>query len=422
MPDTNTPNILVGDITFEVKALRDALALAIQATDKKSRIPILAFVRIDTDDLGSVKITGTDMEVAIEAKVPAIYPPALSSFCVIAKPLLDLLKQLPTGELVTITAINTEPYGAFVKCAGIKAAFPTLPVEDFPRIEPFKHDPKDPIHHLSFDAMALTQAFGRVSCAISTEETRYYLNGIYFTADPVRGCLRLAATDGHRLAVQSCPDIAAPFWHDKKLGATGGVILPRLAVTLLSKLMGKKSCPVGIDLTMTRFRATLPGVTFWTKLIDGTFPDYNRIIPSRKAECELVVPVDALLASAKRVMAMSSERSQPMKVEAVKGDHLYVGGASNVSDNSEIAGVPVPLKTPPGFNVETAFQARYLVDMANACPTKEVTITFAEEIPIKEKDASGNVIAKSPSDSCDGRAPTRFDANEWTMVLMPMRV
>lgn len=400
MPDTNTPNILVGDITFEVKAIREALALAIQATDKKSRIPILAYVRIDTDDLGSVKITGTDMEVAIEAKVPAIYPPALSSFCIAAKPLLDLLKQLPTGELVTITAINTEPFGATVKCAGIKAVIPTLPVEDFPRIEPFQHDPKDPIHHLSIDAMALNQAFGRVSCAISTEETRYYLNGIYFTADWERGCLRLVATDGHRLAVQNCLSIPAPFWHDKEAhSATGGIIVPRSSVLLLSKLMGKKSCQVAVDLNMVRLRATLPGVTFWTKLIDGSFPDYQRVIPSRKAECELMVPVEALLAGAKRVRAMSSEKSQPMKLEAVKGDHLYVGGASNAGDGTQIAGAPVPLKTPPGFSVEVGFQARYVADMAAACPTKEVTITLE-----------------------GGGAPVRFDANEWTMVLMPMRV
>lgn len=414
MPDTNAPNILVGAITFEVKALRDAVAIAIQATNKNSRIPILSNIHINTDDAGSVTITGTDMEIAAIVKVPAVYPPALSAFCLEAKPLLDLLKQLPAKDHVHITANSTEPMGARIECGGVKASLPGGYAVDFPSMS--FAGAETPVRLFDMSGARLKSAMASVAFAISTDETRYYLNGIYFSGEAGTGELRLAATDGHRLAERSIPEVALPFWREHTEKGPNGIIVPRHTVALVTKLLAKSTSEVKIAFTEAKIRFRFGDVELWSKLIDGTFPDYRRVIPKRKPECELEVAVADLISAAKMGMALSSEKSRPIVVEAIKGDGLYAGRATT-SEGAAIAGQRIPLDTPPAFNVETGFQGRYIMDLS-ACPSPRVTLTFGERMTTWKDERSAEKVM---TDTCDGRAPTRFDADEWTMVLMPMR-
>ncbi|WP_297442665.1 DNA polymerase III subunit beta, partial [Acidocella sp.] len=263
-----------------------------------------------------------------------------------------------------------------------------LSVDEFPKLDAGKLS-----HHFVVSAAELRGLIDRTRFAISTEETRYYLNGIYLhaiegDAGPV---LRAVATDGHRLARVEEPLPA---------GAAGmpGIIIPRKTVNELRKLLDEASGEIEIALSETRIQFTIGDLKLTSKLIDGTFPDYDRVIP-RGNDKILRVDKKDFNDAVGRVSAISAEKHRPVKLSLAK-DLLVISAASAEQGSAaeELGGDLVDYQSGP---LEIGFQARYLSDVTDQIKGK-VEFVFA-----------------------DGAAPTLVrdqDDNSAVYVLMPMRV
>ena len=365
--------------------LMKALAHIQSVAEKRNTIPILANAKIEAAD-GKLHFTATDMEIAVVEDVPAsVARPGATT--VPAATLYEIVRKLP--ENAELEFETTGETGQLKLRAGrYSTSLITLPVEDFPSMTagqlPYRF-------HIA--SLALRGLIDRTRFAISTEETRYYLNGIFLhSAEGAVGrVLRAVATDGHRLArvEEAAPD-----------GADGmpGVIIPRKTVAELRKLLDEESGDVEIGLSDTRIQFKAGPVTLTSKLIDGTFPEYERVIPRDNDKVLRVGKKDFSDAVA-RVAAISSERSRPVKMSLAQ-DLLTLSAASpeQGTASEELDADRVKYGSDP---LEIGFQARYLND---------ITDQIADQVEFRFADGS------APTVVTDAAKP------EALYVLMPMRV
>ena len=353
--------------------------------EKRNTIPILANVLIAVRD-GKLSLTATDMEIAIVEEVPA----ATSRDGATTAPattLYEIVRKLPDGAEVELDFTGGDAQLA-LRAGRYATSLVTLPTDDFPSMTAGQLP-----HHFHLTALALRGLIDRTRFAISTEETRYYLNGIFLhAADGDDGrVLRAAATDGHRLA-----RVEEPL--PEGAGSMPGVIVPRKTVVELRKLLDEASGEVEVALSDTRIQFTVGTVQLTSKLIDGTFPEYERVIP-RDNEKILRVGKKDFAEAVGRVAAISSERSRPVKM-SLSQDLLVLSAASPEQGTAteELDGDRVKYDAGP---LEIGFQARYLNDITDQIGG-EVEFLFS-----------------------DGAAPTVVrDAGDTSAlyVLMPMRV
>ncbi|MCK5749292.1 MAG: DNA polymerase III subunit beta, partial [Oricola sp.] len=261
-----------------------------------------------------------------------------------------------------------------------------LPQSDFPELTAGEFT-----HTFRLDSSALKELIDRTQFAISTEETRYYLNGIYLhTAEGDNDIvLRAVATDGHRLA--RC-EMDAPNGAEQM----PGIIIPRKTVGELQKLVDDPDLSVTVELSDSKIRFTIGAVVLTSKLIDGTFPDYQRVIPTGNDK-DMLVDRQSFAAAVDRVSTVSSERGRAVKIALSEGQMtLTVNNPDSGSATDELA---VDYSADP---MEIGFNARYLLDITNQITGSEVKFTLAD--------------AGSPTLIID----TADDASLY--VLMPMRV
>jgi DNA polymerase-3 subunit beta len=365
--------------------LLKALAHVQSVVEKRNTIPILANVMIAARD-GHLTLTATDMEIAIVEDVAAtgIRDGACTAP---AATLYEIVRKLPEGAEVELEQAGSDGQLA-LRSGRYATSLVVLPVEDFPSMTAGTL-----AHRFSLAALTLRGLIDRTRFAISTEETRYYLNGIYLHAAESDGTkvLRAVATDGHRLA-----RVEEPL--PEGAGAMPGVIVPRKTVNELRKLLDEVTGDVEVALSDTRIQFKAGPVTLTSKLIDGTFPEYERVIPRDNDKVLRVSKKDFSDAVA-RVAAISSERSRPVKLSLAR-DLLVLSAASPEQGTAteELDGEKVNYEAGP---LEIGFQARYLNDITDQIQG-DVEFRFA-----------------------DGAAPTVVrDAGDASAlyVLMPMRV
>ncbi len=365
--------------------LLKALAHVQSVVEKRNTIPILANVMISVKDV-KLTLTATDMEIAVVENVAATS--IRNGSCTApAATLYEIVRRLPEGAEVEFDHPGGDAQLA-LRAGRYATSLVVLPIEDFPSMTAGTLP-----HKFAVDAHELRSMIDRTRFAISTEETRYYLNGIYLHATESDGTkvLRAVATDGHRLArVQlDLPD-----------GAAGipGVIIPRKTVAELRKLLDEASGPVDLAMSDTRIQFTVDGLTLTSKLIDGTFPEYDRVIP-RDNDKVLRVGCKDFEAAVARVSAISQERSRPVKLSLAK-DLLVISAASPEQGTAteELDGDRVTYTSGP---LEIGFQARYLND---------ITAQIATSVEFRFSDGSAPTVVQ---DSTDASA---------LYVLMPMRV
>ena len=342
--------------------LLKALAHVQSVVEKRNTIPILANVMIAVRD-GRLTLTATDMEIAIVEEIAATTS-RNGAATAPAATLYEIVRKLPEGAEVEL-----EHGGADAQLALRSGRYATslvvLPTDDFPSMTAGTLP-----HRFSLSALALRGLIDRTRFAISTEETRYYLNGIYLHAAETDGTkvLRAVATDGHRLArvEEPLPDGA---------GAMPGVIIPRKTVAELRKLLDEVSGEVRIDLSDTRIQFRVDAITLTSKLIDGTFPEYEPVIPRDNDKVLRVGKKDFADAVA-RVAAISSERSRPVKLSLAR-DLLVLSAASPEQGTAteELDADHVKYDAGP---LEIGFQARYLNDITDQI-ADEVEFRFADE-------------------------------------------
>jgi len=369
-------------LTIERSALLRALGHVQNVVERRNTIPILSNVQLVADEAG-LSLTATDLDLAIVETVPAeVQTPGGTTAP--AHILHDIVRKLPDGAQVELD------YGAddgrlVVRAARSKFTLSCLPREDFPVMAD-----GDLPHQFVLPAPDLSRLIEKTRFAISTEETRYYLNGIYLHAPEEAPVLRGVATDGHRLA-----HIEIPL----PQGAAGmpGVIMPRKAALEVHKLIEDGESVVEIALSDSKIRFALGDIVLTSKLIDGTFPDYQRVIPSGNDKL-MEVDCKSFAAAVDRVATISSEKSRAVKL-AVNGSAVTLS-ANSPDQGSGIDEVPVNYSGDE--LLEIGFNAKYLLDIAGQIDGENACF-----------------------DLSDGASPTiiRDAADQGALyVLMPMRV
>ncbi len=365
--------------------LLKALAHVQSVVEKRNTIPILANVLIAVRD-GRLSLTATDMEIAIVEELRADTKRDGAATAPAAT-LYEIVRRLPEDASVELDHAGGDAQ-LVLRAGRYTTSLVVLPTEDFPSMTAGALP-----HRFALPAQALRGLIDRTRFAISTEETRYYLNGIYVHAAESEGApvLRAVATDGHRLA-----RVEEPLPE----GAAGmpGVIVPRKTVAELRKLIEDVSDEIEIALSETRIQFRAGALTLTSKLIDGTFPEYDRVIPRDNDKVLRVAKKDFAEAVA-RVAAISAERSRPVKLSVAR-DLLVVSAASpdQGTATEELEGGLVRYESGP---IEIGFQARYLNDVTDQV-TGDVEFRFAD-------GASPTIVR----DAADASA---------LYVLMPMRV
>ncbi len=330
--------------TLERANLLKSLAHVHRVVERRNTIPILSNVLMRADG-GDLKLKATDLDLEISEGVAAfVEQPGATT--VPAHTLYDIVRKLPDGSQVEL---ETGSDNAVLSIRAGKSHFSLqmLPETDFPDLTV-----GDFTHTFEVPAEDLKRLIDRTQFAISTEETRYYLNGIYFHAvdGGERPMLRAVATDGHRLAQAETP---APS------GAAGmpGIIVPRKAVGEIQKLLENVEEPVAIELSETKIRLSIDGIVMTSKLIDGTFPDYTRVIPQGNDKM-LTVDCDLFKEAVDRVSTISSERGRAVKLQLA--ENLLVLTVNNPDSGSATEELPVEYEAD---SIDIGFNSRYLLDI-----------------------------------------------------------
>ena len=370
-------------ISIERGTLLKAVSQAQSVVERRNTIPILANVLIEAEG-DSVQFRATDLDIEVVDKAPAQVERA-GATTVAATTLHEIVRKLPDGALVTLTADSAT--GRLTVDAGrSNFSLATLPREDFPVMASSEYQ-----SNFTAPAAVLRRLFDKSKFAISTEETRYYLNGIYMhaTDSDVDPMLRAVATDGHRLARF---EMALPE------GAKGmpGVIVPRKAVNEVRKLIDDVDDEIEVSLSETKMRFAFGHIRLTTKLIDGTFPDYERVIPQGNDK-RLSLDCKSFAQAVDRVATISTEKSRAVKL-------ALEPGTLTLSASSPDAGMATE-EVEVGYDagqMEIGFNSKYLLDIAQQIEGDQVEFVLADA-------ASPTVVL----DAGDSGA---------LYVLMPMRV
>lgn len=343
--------------SIERSALLKAVGQAQSVVERRNTIPILANVLIEAEgDQVSFRATDLDIEVVDEApaKVERVGATTVS-----AVTLHEIVRKLPDGALVTLSDDGAS--GRLTVEAGrSNFALATLPKEDFPAMASSEYEA-----NFVCAAPTLRRLFDKSKFAISTEETRYYLNGVYMhVADAAGGqVLRCVATDGHRLARIDA---------DLPSGAQSlpGVIVPRKTVGELRKLLDDDETEIAVSVSETKVRFAAPGITLTSKVIDGTFPDYTRVIPGGNTR-RLEVDAAEFAQAVDRVATVSSERSRAVKM-SLDEDRLVLSVNAPDSGAAE-----EELAVAYGDDaLEIGFNAKYLLEIASQVDRENAVFLF----------------------------------------------
>lgn len=370
-------------LTIERATLLKSLNHVQSVVERRNTIPILSNVKIEgRGDRVSLNATDMDLDI-VEGVAAEVQRPGATTAP--AHTLYEIVRKLPDGSQLELDQSGGD--GLLVLRSGrSKFSLPALPVEDFPVMSggelPF---------NFALTADELKGVIDRTRFAISNEETRYYLNGIYLHAASSAGVpvLRAVATDGHRLARVEVP---------LPEGAAGmpGVIVPRKTVGELRKLLDEASEDVKISLSESKIRFAFNDAEMTSKLIDGTFPDYERVIPM---DNDKVLEVDcrSFSQAVDRVSAISTERSRAIKLSVEKG--MLTLSASSPEQGSAVEELEASYDASP---LEIGFNSRYLLDIMGQIEGDAARFAMA--------DAASPTVVREVT---DGSA---------LYVLMPMRV
>ncbi|MBL4719886.1 MAG: DNA polymerase III subunit beta [Alphaproteobacteria bacterium] len=370
-------------LTIERAALLRSLNHVQSVVERRNTIPILANVLIDASE-NTIKLTATDMDIAIvESGAATVSAPGATTAP--AHTLYDIVRKLPDGAQIDLET-NPDNDQLILVAGRSRFTLSTLPMEDFPSMTAGEMP-----HSFKIPAAELRSLVDRTRFAISTEETRYYLNGIYLHAIQNDGMsvLRAAATDGHRLARVEMP---LPIGAEEM----PGVIIPRKTIAELRRLIDESDDVVNISLSDTKIQFEFDGALLTSKLIDGTFPDYEKVIPVGNDKF-LEVNCNDFAKAVDRVATISTERSRSIKLKLEA--NVLTLSASSPDNGTAVEEIEVVYDKEA---LEIGFNSRYLLDITQQMEGDTAQMAMSD-------GASPTIVRDSSDDSA-------------LYVLMPMRV
>jgi DNA polymerase-3 subunit beta len=370
-------------LVIERGELQRALSHVTSVVERRTTIPILSNVLLNATET-ELRLKATDLERDVTETVRAdvTSPGALT---VPAHVLHEIVRKLPDGCQIELKR-DGERERLMIAAGQSRFALQALAAGDFPDLSA-----GDLSHEFTLASSELKRLIDKTRFAISTEETRYYLNGIFLHCASAEGrpVLRAVATDGHRLAQAqlACPQ-----------GANGmpGIIIPRKTVHELNRLLEDTSLDIKVGVSPVKVRLEIGPITLVSKLIEGTFPDYARVIPQGNDKV-LTVSNAEFTSAVDRVATIASERSRAVKLN-LTADKLVLS-VNNPDGGSATEEIAVDYRASP---LEIGFNARYLLDIAGQLESDSAVFRLADP-------GSPTIVRDSSDDSA-------------LYVLMPMRV
>ena len=365
-----------------VKATRDELLEPLSAVsgiiERRHTLPILSNVLIDRAE-GALSFLATDIEIQITARSALAAGADAKPVTVGARKLVDILRALPEGAEVTL---QQQDKRLQIKAGKSRFTLQTLPAEDFPRLA----KPSGEVARFAVAQKALRRLLGLVQYAMAQQDIRYYLNGLLVLVEDQK--LRLVATDGHRLAYAAM-DLPASLPRLE-------VIVPRKTVLELSKLLADSENEVKVELSSAQAAFSFGAVELVSKLVDGKFPDYTRVIPTTHKN-RLLLERDVLRQSLQRAAILSNEKFRGVRWV------LTDGSLKIVSSNAEQEEAQEELEIKYGGDaLDIGFNVNYLLDVLNNVSAAEVECHFG--------DAASSALLQFPAEP------------EFKYVVMPMRI
>jgi DNA polymerase-3 subunit beta len=367
-------------VTVERAELLKSLGHVHRVVERRNTIPILANVLIRAEK-GKLSMKATDLDLEVVDSIAAEVS-AAGATTVPAHMFYDIVRKLPEGSQIVIEGSGDRAVLS-IRAGRSRFTLQTLPESDFPDLAA-----GDMTHSFTLAAADLKRLIEKTQFAISTEETRYYLNGIYLhAAGTGKGAtLRAVATDGHRLAQCELPLPA---------GAAGmpGIIIPRKTVSEVQRLIETGEGEVKVELSAGKIRFSIGNVVLTSKLIDGTFPDYARVIPLNNDKV-LTVDKKDFEAAVDRVSTVSSERGRAVKL-SITGGRLVLS-VTNPDSGSATEELEVEYEAEP---LDIGFNSRYLLDIAAQIEGETAQLKLADPgspTLIQDKDASGALYVLMP--------------------------
>ena len=364
------------------QSTQDKVLAALQSVagivERRHTLPVLANVLI-RKTAGEVQLTTSDLEIQIRTQVDLGGEDAAFATTVGARKLIDILRTLPSDQLVSLESAQNK---LILKGGKSKFTLQTLPADDFPLVQ------EAPSFGPAFSVpqKTLKSLLNQVSFSMAVHDIRYYLNGILFVAEGTK--LSLVATDGHRLAFASAElDVEVPKQE---------VILPRKTVLELQRLLSDKDGAIELQFAANQARFRFEGMEFVTKLVEGKFPDYNRVIP-RNHTNSVTLGRAPLLASLQRTAIMTSDKFKGVRL------NLEPGTLRVASNNAEQEEAVDELDIDYGGDtIEIGFNVTYLIDaLANMSQ---------DMVKVELSDGNSSALLTIP------------DNSTFKYVVMPMRI
>ncbi|MCH2678564.1 MAG: DNA polymerase III subunit beta [Alphaproteobacteria bacterium] len=368
--------------TIDRSALLTALQHVHSVVERRNTIPILSNVLIEAKEDG-VYLTATDMDIAVIEKINLEKSEVmqLGTITTSAQMLYDIVRKLPENVKVELLSEKNDRLG--IKASSSSFALNCLPAEDFPSIsqEEFKFT-------FSLETNDLIRLIDKTSFAMSLEETRYYLNGIYLHAvkDAEGEKLRTVSTDGHRL---SRVDMNIP----EGANEIPGVIVPRKTIMEIRKLLEDHSDTINLSLSDNKIKLSFSNVILTSKLLDGTFPDYSRVIPEQNDKT-VTISNQLLSEAVDRVSTVSTDKTRAIKVNISKGNLII--SATNPDKGSASESLDVIYD---GEEVEIGFNSKYVLDVARQIKGNEIIIKLSDSVSptlVYDKDDKGVLFVLMP--------------------------
>src|SRR5512137_2006836 len=360
---------------------RDALLKPLQAVsgivERRHTLPILANVLFEQKD-GRLYVTATDLEMQITA-YSEWSGTETQAVTVAARKMQDLLRALPEDAVLNIDASGAK---MTVRAGRSRFNLQTLPAADYPRIGLGQ----DQLQTLALPQRELRSLLRRAEFAMAQQDIRYYLNGMLLVAD--KGTLQAVATDGHRLSWASLA-VEGDYQRQE-------VILPRKTVLELGKLLAEVDDLVTIDILATQIRFRFANVELVSKVVDGKFPDYNRVIPTGHTKIIDFTRVD-LLGTLQRAAILSNEKFRGVRIVLASGTMKII--CTNTEQEEAEEELEVDYQ---GEGLDIGFNINYLLDVLQNLASEKVRLAFG--------DANSSALVTVP------------DADDYKYVVMPMRI